>query len=87
MTMEEPTWSFLLSLSTSACVLCALIATVTAKYFLTIIAPKRLQQIAHVVNIASIVIMALGTGISGSYEAFITGRFLSGYAYGISYGK
>jgi len=86
-TMTEPEWRFLLSLSTSACVVCALIATITAKYLLMLVSPKCLQQLAHVANIAAIVIMAFGTKFAGSYEAFIVGRFLSGYTFGIFYGE
>ena len=85
--MDEPRWRILLSLSTSSLVVSALIATTSAKHLLGVTSPKRIQQLAHIVNIASVLIIALGTGIAGSYEAFIVGRFASGYPLGVNYGE
>ena len=84
--MAQSLWVTLLTLSASSVVISALFATLTTKH-LKYISSNRIQQIAHVVNIAAVATMSFGTGLTGSYEAFIIGRFLAGYPCGVGYGK
>ena len=86
-TMAQSLWVTLLTLSASSVVISALFATLTTKHLLKYISSNRIQQIAHVVNIVAVTTMSFGTGLTGSYEAFIIGRFLAGYPCGVGYGK
>ena len=85
--MPNSTWLTLLTWSASSLIICAFIAATTAVFLLKFISPKTLMQTAHVVNIFSVATISLGAGLTGSYEAFIIGRFLSGYACGICCGE
>ncbi|XP_078483270.1 solute carrier family 2, facilitated glucose transporter member 1-like isoform X3 [Ciona intestinalis] len=63
----------------------AIFGGLATKFLLGWFSPKRVMQMAHVVSLISILIMALITGLTGSYEVLIIGRFLSGIGAGVSY--
>ena len=85
--MPNSTWLIVLTWSASSLLISGFIAATTAKFLLKFVSPKSLMQIAHVVNIISVATISFGAGLTGSYEAFIIGRFLSGYVCGICYGE
>lgn len=41
----------------------------------------------HIIHIAGLLIVVLGAGITWSYEAFIVGRFVMGFAGGLGLSK
>nr|XP_002131186.1 solute carrier family 2, facilitated glucose transporter member 1 [Ciona intestinalis] len=57
----------------------------STKFLLGWFSPKRVMQIGHAVSLLSILIMALITGLTGSYEVLIVGRFFAGITVGVSY--
>uniref|UniRef100_F6UQG4 Major facilitator superfamily (MFS) profile domain-containing protein n=1 Tax=Ciona intestinalis TaxID=7719 RepID=F6UQG4_CIOIN len=63
----------------------AFIGGLATKFLLGWFSPKRVMQMGHVVSLLSILVMALITGLTGSYEVLIIGRFLAGLSVGISY--
>jgi len=85
--LSSSLWTTLLTFSASIIIVGGFTGGVTTKFLVNWFTARRTMQIAHVINIISILIITLGTGLSGSYEAFIIGRFLSGYPCGICYGK
>uniref|UniRef100_F6UQF7 Major facilitator superfamily (MFS) profile domain-containing protein n=2 Tax=Ciona intestinalis TaxID=7719 RepID=F6UQF7_CIOIN len=63
----------------------AIVGGFSTKFLLGWFSPKRVMQLGHVVCLLSILVMALITGLTGSYEVLIIGRFLAGSVAGISY--
>ncbi|XP_078483271.1 solute carrier family 2, facilitated glucose transporter member 5-like isoform X4 [Ciona intestinalis] len=63
----------------------AFVGGLATKFLLGWFSPKRVMQMGHVVSLLSILVMALITGLTGSYEVLIIGRFLAGLSVGISY--
>uniref|UniRef100_F6UQH1 Major facilitator superfamily (MFS) profile domain-containing protein n=2 Tax=Ciona intestinalis TaxID=7719 RepID=F6UQH1_CIOIN len=63
----------------------AMFGGLATKFLLGWFSPKRVMQMGHVVSLLSILVMALITGLTGSYEVLIIGRFLTGIGAGVSY--
>ncbi|XP_076820378.1 solute carrier family 2, facilitated glucose transporter member 5-like isoform X2 [Clavelina lepadiformis] len=83
--MSDSTWLGLLTMSVSSIVIGAFVGGTTTKFLLNFVSSKRLNQIAHVINLIAIVVSSLIGGVTQSYEAFIAGRLIAGIPCGITF--
>lgn len=76
-------WDTLLALTMTAPLVTALISGLLTQIFITKFGRQRCLIITQVLNIVGSLTIALGGGLSGSYEAIIIGRFVVGFGLGL----
>nr|XP_026691308.1 solute carrier family 2, facilitated glucose transporter member 7-like [Ciona intestinalis] len=83
--MSKSTWAVYLSLTSSFFIIGGLVGGLGMQFILKITSRKRLMQLAHVINILSVILIAGVGKITESYEVFIVGRFVGGICFGLSF--
>ncbi|XP_078494134.1 solute carrier family 2, facilitated glucose transporter member 7-like [Ciona intestinalis] len=80
--MPKLTETAVITLAASFTVLGSLLGGIVCRFLLLVWSRKRVLQFAHVQLLLAVVLMALVTGITKSYETFILGRFVLGLSIG-----
>nr|XP_039257654.1 solute carrier family 2, facilitated glucose transporter member 5-like isoform X2 [Styela clava] len=81
--LPENTWTLLLSMTMSMVLIGAFVGSLSFKLLLNCLTRKQVMITLHVLNASGYVIIAIGGGIWGAYEAFVLGKFVTGLGLGL----